>query len=537
MTLAIPQLPESEYGGTVWHHQRNPWKPPPPTPAHLDDLVIGAGVAGLSTAIALASRGRQVAVIEAFDHVGGGTTARSTGKLELLQGTRLVNIYHQLGERTLGHYVQVCQTAATWLEDVIERHDVPHQRRASVTWAQHPSGVATLTKLQCITNNIGLATELHSPPAGLPGVSAVYLPEQRQVNPLALVEALGAEAADLGVNFYMSQRIHRTRRSRGRVIAQGEDGFDLSAANVVIATGTPITLASTAYLVTRPYRSHVVAFELPESSPQLGVMAKSADSPSISLRDASPEHPNVCLVSGGAAIVGTAQNADSGRDELRRWAHEHLPDPVEVAAWSAQDYMCADDYPLVGRAELARDHYVITGMGGWGLLGGAAAGWRIAQAIATDRKLPRPRSSRWVNPHTVGSTLGRNLTVGKDLLKGWWQAATTASPAPGPEPEAPADSPAAASLEATIAPTPPVEAVGEVSRGFPPRATVTVNGVTYTCSAICPHLGGIVRWNHTEQTWECPLHGSRFNYDGTVLNGPATTNLSPLTPEHLSPEA
>ena len=45
-------------------------------------------------------------------------------------------------------------------------------------------------------------------------------------------------------------------------------------------------------------------------------------------------------------------------------------------------------------------------------------------------------------------------------------------------------------------------------------------------SPVCPHLGGIVNWNDADESWECPLHGSRFAPDGTLLEGPATRNLT-----------
>jgi Rieske Fe-S protein len=56
-------------------------------------------------------------------------------------------------------------------------------------------------------------------------------------------------------------------------------------------------------------------------------------------------------------------------------------------------------------------------------------------------------------------------------------------------------------------------------------------GILHKCSAVCPHLNCIVAWNHSEHTWDCPCHGSRFDRFGKVLNGPATSNLSPIKPE------
>jgi Rieske Fe-S protein len=51
-------------------------------------------------------------------------------------------------------------------------------------------------------------------------------------------------------------------------------------------------------------------------------------------------------------------------------------------------------------------------------------------------------------------------------------------------------------------------------------------GALHSVSAVCTHLGCDVAWNHAEQTWDCPCHGSRFSPDGRVINGPAVSDLS-----------
>jgi len=53
-------------------------------------------------------------------------------------------------------------------------------------------------------------------------------------------------------------------------------------------------------------------------------------------------------------------------------------------------------------------------------------------------------------------------------------------------------------------------------------------GRLFKCSAVCPHLGGIVRWNPEAKSWDCPCHGSRFDRFGAVIMGPANVPLAQL---------
>ena len=109
------------------------------------------------------------------------------------------------------------------------------------------------------------------------------------------------------------------------------------------------------------------------------------------------------------------------------------------------------------------------------------------------------------SPHEaagITTALMSNLEVGFNLAKGW----VTPLAASGAEPS---------------------EGDGIVTG--PPwhlEAKSVVDGETCVVSPVCPHLGGIVTWNGADRTWECPLHGSRFAPDGTLLEGPATRGLA-----------
>lgn len=52
-------------------------------------------------------------------------------------------------------------------------------------------------------------------------------------------------------------------------------------------------------------------------------------------------------------------------------------------------------------------------------------------------------------------------------------------------------------------------------------------GTMKAASAVCTHRGCIVAWNGEAGTFDCPCHGSRYNVDFSVKNGPASARLPP----------
>ena len=175
----------------------------------------------------------------------------------------------------------------------------------------------------------------------------------------------------------------------------------------------------------------------------------------------------------------------------------------------AQDYSPYDGVPLVGTAQLGggRIHYA-TGYDKWGMTNAVAASLQLSATILGGRApgWARTMAERWPTP-SGGLAVGR-MNAGVGVAE------------------------ALSTLRAGLrtADRTPEEGEGVVGRdGLVPTGTATVDGRTCSVRAICTHLGGTLKWNDAERSWDCPLHGSRFGPDGEVLEGPATRPLRTRT--------
>lgn len=468
----------------------------------VDDVVVGGGVVGLSAAVELARQGRRVVLVEAHPTLGSGTSGRSTGKLSLLQGTRLATIESHHGPATSARYVEACRDAQGWVEQLLDRWDVDVQHRPAVTWASDGDRTADTRAEDAAARRAGLPTRWQREvPAGLPGYGAVVLDDQPQVDALAYVAALGAEAVAAGVDVRLGRRVRQVGGGAHPCVTL-EDGEELRAAHVLVATGIPVLDRTAAFATVKPHRSYVVAFE---TGQEVLPMAVSVGSPSWTVRGVPrPGRAPLALVGGHGHVVGRSGPAGRHLEAVRRWAREHLDVGAEVAAWSAQDYLTPDEVPIAGRAPGRAPVHVVTGLGGWGLLAGVAGARAVATAVAHGRRLPLVPPGRLTGPRSMTSLAQWSAAVGGHLASGWLGALARPGDVPG-------------------------ESQGVVTRGRPPVATSTVDGCVRSVSGVCPHLGGVVRWNDVERTWDCPLHGSRFEPDGTLLEGPATRGLGPAS--------
>lgn len=477
-----------------------------------DVVVVGAGITGLTTALLLARAGKKVVVVEAR-HIGACATGNTTGKVSVLQGSKLANVAGKHGTDTLRAYVLGNTEGRDWLLRYCDEHGIGAQREDDHAYAQNEKGLGTARKILAACREANLDAQwVDEADVPFPFAGGVRLREQAQIDPMPYLSSVVTELERHGGTVLQGVRatsvsgvrsVTVTLRMTTRPDDTRDEDFSITAERCVLATGIPVLDRGFFFARAEPMRSYCMAFDVPGELTRS--MYISVDSPTRSVRYAPTPGGEKLIVGGAGHPVGRADDPKSAVDELARWATLHYPGAVQTHFWSAQDYHPADELPYVGPLLPKLENILVaTGFDKWGMTNGVAAALALTSRILGGRMDWAQAFASW-SPHELSgipTALQMNFEVGLHLAKGWVTPVTTPAGPPG-------------------------EGEGIVTG--PPwnlRACSVVDGVERTVSPVCPHLGGIVEWNNIDHAWECPLHGSRFAPDGTLLEGPATRGLT-----------
>ena len=474
--------------------------PPLELDAQFDVAVLGAGITGVTAAYLLAKEGVGVGLIEA-GQVGHGVSGHSTAKVTSQHRLALSEISGGHGAEAARTYAQANEGGVAQIVELAGALGIECdlRRKPAFVWAPSTGDVEAVEAEDEASREAGLDVELTADtdlPWEVP--CAMRLGDQAEFHPVKYLVGLAEAAREAGAEVF--------QHSRAVGVSDGdpcevrlENGRSVTATHVVVATHIPFLDRGGYFARTHPERSYAIAIDVAGPVPQ-GMYISSTGGHSVRAhRDGGDE---LLLVGGEGHKVGQADEAERFA-RLEEWARRRFDVREVRSRWSSQDNISIDGLPYVGPvAPTSKRVLTATGFRKWGFSNGAAAALMLADRIA-GRSNPWADlfdSKRLGNARSLATFAKENANVGGYFVGGRLKRGGLGRLAPG---------------EGRVV----RDGVGQtaVSRG--------PDGELRAVSARCTHMGCIVAWNGAERSWDCPCHGSRFDTDGSVLQGPAVSPL------------
>ncbi len=482
-----------------------------PAPAPLDhDLrtevcIIGAGIAGLSVAYQLARAGKAVVVVD-DGPVGGGETGRTSAHLASVLDTRYADLERMHGAG-IAAIAESHARAIDEIEAICAREAIAcdFRRVDGYLYLAPEDDPATLVREHAAAQRAGVSgvTWVDRAPLPYPTGRCLRFPRQAELHPLRYVAGL-AEAVTRAGGLLVAG--HATRMGAGpTALVELDDGHTIVADALVVATNSPVNDRITMHTKQAAYRSYVIAVAVPPGTVPHALYWDTAE-PYHYVRVQSGGEHDVLIVGGEDHHTGQGDEDVTPFARLEAWARERFSTlGAVVDRWSGQVVNSVDGLGFIGRNPGDEPNvFIATGDTGNGLTNGTIAGMLIADLVlGRDHPWQPVYDPARITPLAAWSFTRESLHVAAGYAR-WLApgAAKTAGLAPG---------------EGVV-----------VQRGLRKVAVYRdPQGGLTECSAVCPHLGGVVAWNGVEKSWDCPCHGSRFDGTGRVLNGPANRDLDP----------
>jgi glycine/D-amino acid oxidase-like deaminating enzyme/nitrite reductase/ring-hydroxylating ferredoxin subunit len=486
-------------------------RPPFTKDADADVCIVGAGIAGLSTAYLLVRGGTTVVVLD-DGRIGGGMTERTTAHLSNALDRRYFEIERLHGEEGARLAAQSHSAAIDRIEAIVsEEHiDCGFERLDGYLFAPPGESTETLDRELKAARRAGLtdvAKTARAPLATFDTGPSLRFPRQAQFHPLKYLNGLARAIEDHGGHIFNDAHVTGVK---GGGIARVEIGDEhvVTADAIVIATNTPINDLVAIHTKQAPYTSYVVGARISPGSVTKALYWDTADPYHYVRVHSGSNHYDWLIVGGEDHKSGQADDAEERHPRLEAWTKERFPMAERFEfRWSGQVMEPADGVAFIGRNPGDEPNvFVATGDSGMGMTHGTIAG-----IVLTDLILRR--ESPWTKLYDPSRKMLRapfeyakeNLNVAAQYLEDYLTGGDV-------------DSVDDIALDQGAV----------VRRGLAKVAVYRDNsGALHECSAVCTHLGCVVSWNSVEKTWDCPCHGSRFDSVGRVIGGPAISDLRP----------
>jgi len=449
-------------------------------PQETDILIIGGGITGLTTAYLLKDTGKKIILIDK-SQTGHGITSKTTAKISYIQGTIYQTLEKKFGINTSKKYLDSQLQAIDIIKKIIKENkiDCNLEKSDSILFTTEEKGMPKIKKEKSLLDNWKIKTKSVTHPKIKYGFQT---PNNYTFNPLKYLEGIKKSIISqiticentIANNIEKEKNIYYTKTSQGTIKSK----------IVVVACHYPFFIIPTLIPIkTYIKREYVNAFsiETPKSYNAINI-----DKELHSIR----YYKNNLIYTSNQHKLTNKINYEENYKKSKKDTKTYFNNNPKYT-WMNQDIMSHDNLPFIGK--IKENLYLATAYNAWGMTNGTIAA-KVISDLITKNETPY---EELFNPKRINLPLIINSIAGLFLyLKVYTQ--------------------------------------GLFQRNNPKY--IIIRGITYgiykdknnkehIIKLVCPHMKCNLVFNKEEETWDCPCHGSRFNLDGKLIEGPSTKDI------------
>lgn len=479
-----------------------------------DVVVVGGGITGLTTAARLKAAGKTVCVLER-NRIGGGETGHTSAHLAAMQDLKLTEIANSFGKDVARLVWAAGVIAIDTIEAIVHQQSI-HCGFQRIPGILHAAFGGTRDERSDLRNEAEFAQELHidcqyrDNIVGLEKPGVVFA-DQARFHPVQYLDALAQSIPGAGCNVFENAEVESVE-GEPPVVKVGN--HSLRCGHVVLATHVPmmgktgLIYATLMQSKIYPYSTYVVQGTAPAGRIPDALLWDTND-PYYYTRLIPGEAADTVIFGGADHKTGQVVETEKQFAQVESTLLDQFPFVDVTGRWSGQVIETNDGLPYIG--ETAKHQFAATGFSGNGLTFGTLAGlmacdWVLGRENPWQKLFSVDRKNLWAG---TWDYLKENIDYPYYMVQQWLtEGRSKAADRLGPG-----------------------EGQVILRDGHRIACACDDKGVCHEVSAVCTHMGCLVRWNKAEQTWDCPCHGSRFSMTGEVIGGPAE---APLEPVHSS---
>jgi len=485
--------------------------------------IVGAGIAGLATAYMLSKMGTKVVILEDGE-IASGETGRTTAHLMSEVDDKYYQIAKTHGKEAAKLVAESHSQAIDMIEEICASESIEAEFERCFGYLflsakeRKRNDTSILEKEFAASNEAGMESTMVSsiPELKYDFGPALKFTNQGHVNPIKFLNGLAKACTKRGVKIYTHTHAQKVAGGNPAEVVTS-DGCTVVSDYIVMCTNVPVNDRFTMYTKMVPHRTYVIAATIPKGSvPNHLYWDTEEPYHYVRIAKGDDESTELLIVGGEDHIVGRKHDYEERFRALTEWTRDRFPQIIQVVSkWSGQVNEPVDLLAFLGPNPGDHPNVLIhTGDSGTGMTYGM-----IGAKINSDKIMGL--SNRWAKLYDPSRLMTREPTefITENIhtqlqYKSWFTGSDVN------------DMEDIAKGEGAV-----------IRKGLSKVAVYRDDdGELHTRSAVCTHLGGIVNWNCSEKCWECPVHGSRFDPFGRVVNGPANTPLSGAEKETIPSE-